>query len=230
MDVWCVRLSSDAPALERAHALLAADERERARRFTDAAARRRFVLARAALRTLLASAVTARPEEIVFTYGAHGKPALTGAAATIGFNVAHAQDLAAFVVARGYAPGIDIESYRDRPDLEQIAERFFCAAERADLASVPAGRRSAAFYDLWVRKEAYLKALGSGLATPLDGFHVTRATEGSSLAAVFAQPGEAAAWSVRPFTPAPGFAGAVAVRAPDVTLHVHGVESIDMLL
>jgi 4'-phosphopantetheinyl transferase len=64
--------------------------------------------------------------------------------------------------------GFDIEVCRDKVSHEKIAGRFFTEAE-ADL--ILAGGPDV-FFDVWVRKEAYLKYLGTGLAGGLDSFTV----------------------------------------------------------
>src|SRR6185503_5144975 len=59
-------------------------------------------------------------------------------------------------------------------DLKQIASRYFCEAEASELMSINGGQtRQEAFYRCWTRKEAYIKAIGSGLILPLDQFQVT---------------------------------------------------------
>ena len=42
--------------------------------------------------------------------------------------------------------------------------------EREWLLGLPEDRREQAFYDLWVRKESFLKATGEGLGLPLSSF------------------------------------------------------------
>jgi 4'-phosphopantetheinyl transferase len=72
----------------------------------------------------------------------------------------------------------------------------------------------AAFFACWTRKEAYLKALGDGLAVPLDQFSVSVAPgEPARLLGVAGKPGEAARWSMLELRPSPGYVAALVVEA-----------------
>ena len=99
--------------------------------------------------------------------GANGKPLLSGSAAEWGFNLSHAGGWAVAALMRGGAIGVDLESMDRRADVDRLGERVFSESERA-LAQ--AGGREA-FFALWSRKEALLKALGCGWA---DGGIVRR--------------------------------------------------------
>lgn len=138
-----------------------------------AAARR----ARVALRHILARHLGAGPHELVFAYGAHGKPALVGAGLPH-FNLSHCDDRA--FVAVDVAPvGIDIERCdRPVPDLDHLIA-FSCAPdERAALAALSPETRRDGFFRLWTRKEAYCKAIGLGLARRLDRLVIAKTPAG----------------------------------------------------
>lgn len=64
--------------------------------------------------------------------------------------------------------GFDLEMIREKVNYEKIARRFFTVDECALILTTGAD----AFFDVWVRKEAYVKYLGSGLAEGLDSFSV----------------------------------------------------------
>ena len=164
----------DAAHLDRARALLSPDERERSDRFLIEHARRRFTIARAHLRRLLAGYLAVPPGELVFTYGPRGKPRLEGA--RLRFNVSHSRERALFAFTLDREIGVDLEKERAVPDALAIAEHMFARAERERLAAVPAADRAAAFLRCWTRKEAFVKATGDGLGTPLDAFEVTFAS------------------------------------------------------
>jgi phosphopantetheine--protein transferase-like protein len=73
----------------------------------------------------------------------------------------------------GCEVGVDVEQIRPLPDVHEIASRFFCPEEAAELISLPPDQRGQAFFLCWTRKEAYIKAIGDGLSAPLHGFRVT---------------------------------------------------------
>lgn len=65
--------------------------------------------------------------------------------------------------------GFDMEVCRNRIDHEKIARRYFADEESALILSGGAD----AFFDVWVRKEAYVKYLGTGLSVGLGSFTVS---------------------------------------------------------
>ncbi len=208
----------DAPPApkDRLRQTLAADEERRAAGFRFPRDRERYVVGRGALRAVLGQYLRRRPEDIRFSYNAEGKPALAGefSAERLRFNVAHADGLALVAVAREREVGVDLEKVR-AIEVEEIAERFFSAAEVAVLRGLPADRRVDAFFRCWTRKEAYLKATGKGLSGGLDQFDVSLAPgEPAALLAHRGAPAEAGRWQLRELAPAPGYVGALAVEGP----------------
>lgn len=113
-------------------------------------------------------------QEIRLVAGEHGRPALADASATaLDFNWSHCADHAVVALARGLAPGIDVERLDERANALRLARRYFHPAEIAALAALPAPARSRAFLELWTAKEALLKALGRGLAFGLHRLQVS---------------------------------------------------------
>ena len=169
-------------------ALLSPDEQQRAARLVFREDRRRYIVARARLRQLLGARLDAGPETLHFVYSEHGKPAL--AAGELRFNLSHCEDVAVYAFADGREVGVDVEREREVEDAEAIAERCFSPAERDAC-------RALGFLYCWTRKEAFVKALGSGLSSPLPELDVSATPQG---------------WSVQSFVPRCGLIGAVAVQ------------------
>ena len=210
VDVWSVCLDGSPECVAASRATLSGDECERADRFHFDRDRRRFTCARAALRRLLAEYLDAEAGELTFSYGPNGKPALSGPfARAAGFNVSHSHELALVAIGRDVAMGIDVEAVRSMEDADDIAIRFFSPREAGQLRSLPAALHNEAFFACWTRKEAYLKALGSGLAKPLDEFDVTFAPGETPSLVVHGDERETARWSIRGLSPAPGYVGAL---------------------
>lgn len=138
---------------------LSSDERERADRFHFERDRIAFRAGRAWLRAVLAGYLGVPPAAIRFGYGPHGKPHLADRP-DLRFNLAHSGGWAALAVATGREVGIDVEAIR--PIAERVERVVFTPAEIAALNRLPAEERRLGFYNAWTRKEAYLKALGSG--------------------------------------------------------------------
>ena len=211
VHVWAASLDRAPAELDALRALLSADELERAARFKFDVLARRFIAGRGILRSLIGAYIGTAPAELRFRYDA-GKPSLeTQPSTPLYFNLAHADGLAVYAVTRSAAIGIDVERVAPLPDATDIAANYFAPGEirRLSRATDTAG----SFYRCWTRKEAYVKALGEGLAHPLDRFEVTMdADEPAVLLAVADDPAEAAAWALHHLDPAEGFVGAVAIR------------------
>lgn len=211
----CFPLNLPEAAWRQREAWLSPEERARAARFYFARHRQSFIAARGGLRQILARELAVAPERLVFRYGPHGKPELEWPPRPdFFFNLSHAGERALLVWTALGAIGADIEHLR--PITPGLAERFFAPEEAAALAAQPAAQRQAAFFRCWTRKEAYLKALGSGLALPLDQFVVSLAAgQPAALLRVNADPAEAAQWRLQHLDPAPGYCGAIALRHRD---------------
>lgn len=166
IEVWSVDL--DAPAAPFA-ALLSDEERAHAARFRFEHLRRDYTVGRGVLRLLLGRYLALEPAAVRLRTGANGKPATDG----ISFNLSHCGATALLAFTSGCELGVDVEAIRPLPDLLDLARRFFCAEETDELLAVPAASRARAFFSIWTRKEAYVKATGHGLHTPLDRFRVS---------------------------------------------------------
>ncbi|MDO5643659.1 MAG: 4'-phosphopantetheinyl transferase superfamily protein [Paracoccus sp. (in: a-proteobacteria)] len=210
LDLWLWRLKGGRGDA----ALMSPDEHARAARFAFQRHRAAYIAGRAHLRRVLGRYLGQPPQALRFRYGAHGKPALDG----LSFNLSHGGDLAALVVTRAeLALGIDIEPRRKvEPGL---ARTHFAPDELAALHALPDATREAGFFTLWTRKEAYLKACGLGLSAGLSGFSVPLdAAPARMIRSLDARPDQ---WLILDAPPAPGFSGAIVVKAGPrpVTLH-----------
>lgn len=172
-------------------------------------------MVRGALRTLLGRHLDAPPESLVFEYGRAGKPALVHPAA-IPFNVSHSGAIALIALSPEVEVGVDVEAIRPVPEMEKIAERFFCRAEAEDLRRLPKVERNRAFFLCWTRKEAYIKATGDGLSMPLDSFRVV--LDPGMTPDFLHLPEAAGLWTLQDLVPAPNYAAALAYPGPPRTV------------
>ncbi|SPE61770.1 4'-phosphopantetheinyl transferase [Verrucomicrobia bacterium] len=212
--VWAARLDLAPVAQANFFASLDSQERQRATRFAFERDRNRFVAGRGLLRAILARYLQMNPAEVELAYGPHGKPALAGLAATSGlrFNLAHSEDLALLVATRAAMVGVDVERIRPLPDMLDLVARFFSKRESARFASLRTEEQPAAFFNLWTRKEAWLKATGEGIVHSLNRVEVSFVP--GEPARLVSLPGqETNAWALHNLAPAPGFAAALAIVA-----------------
>jgi 4'-phosphopantetheinyl transferase len=175
IHIWHACLDTSIAEFRILSVVLSPDEKQRAERFHFEIDRRRFIICRGILRSILGSYMGIEPDRLHFCYGEKGKPEISDqpSQAPIRFNASHSHGIAVFAFARCREIGIDVEMVRDIPDMVQIAKRFFSAGEFNGLSSLPESKRKEAFFNCWTRKEAFIKAIGDGLTMPLDSFEVS---------------------------------------------------------
>ncbi len=169
VHLWLVDLSTLENEIEILAATLDEGERARAARFLVPAPRRQFVAARGILRRLLARYLRCDIADVGFAFGNQGKPYLAGQySADVRFNVSHSGDLILLAFARGREVGVDIERIHFLQAGDAVAERFFTLPEAHRIRRLPESERERAFFHHWVRKEAFVKAVGKGIASGLS--------------------------------------------------------------
>jgi len=196
-------------------------EKERAGKFRFDLHRNRFIVGRGLLRTILGRYLQIGPSKLDFVYSPQGKPALDLKFGGGGFhfNLAHTEDLVLFVVTRVGPVGIDVESIRPLKEMGDLVARFFSQRENELFQKLPPDRKPTAFFNLWTRKEALLKATGEGITRALNLVEVSfLPDEPACVLAISGDSEKAASWSLHALSPAPGFVGAVAIQARNTTL------------
>ena len=216
-DVWCARLDAPPEVLRACEAVVSPDELERADRFRFARERNRYLVGRGLLRQLLAAYLKRPAREIVFAYSPTGKPSLAETGTKLNFNLAHSHGLVVYAVTRRGDLGVDVEAIRPGGMWEGISRRFFSPNEHARLSALPAEKRREAFFHGWTRKEACLKAMGTGLGGGLAEVEVSLDPEQpAELLGHPAGHGELRQWQLFSSSPAPGYLAALAVRGTAV--------------
>ena len=221
VHVWCASLNQTVSCVERLTRSLSREECTRAECFYFAKDRLGFVVRRGLLRTILSYYLDIQPDRVKFRYGSHGKPELAEMflRSTLRFNLSHSERLALYAVTRLRSVGVDVEYVRPIADAAEIVQRYFSLQERAAFLELPASLRLLGFFNCWTRKEAYLKALGDGLARPLDAFAVSLAPGDSArLRSIEGSPRDASRWFLQDMVPASGYVAALAVEGRDRSL------------
>jgi 4'-phosphopantetheinyl transferase len=221
VQVWAFHTQDVSQAVPLLSGLLSEDERRQVDRYRTAADRLRAVVSRGMLRLLLGWWLGADAPGLSIGRTAAGRPFVHNMDDTLDFNVAHSGDWVLIALSSGGRVGVDVEFVRPVPELDAIVERHFAGAESEALRRLPRQYRTEAFFALWTRKEACLKAEGTGLQQPLNQFRFELGDGVPALHSVAGSRREAQAWTLADAAPAEGYAGAVAVRGAQVKLTLH---------
>ena len=212
VHVWC-RFTAAIPddELSALAEQLSPCERERCRRFVVAQDRRDFTAAHALLRRVLSLHGGKLPSEWKFETNRYGKPRIASAEApALLFNLSHTRGLVACAVAIGAELGIDVEAIHETALPREIASHFFSQTELRQLAACSPADYAHRFIEFWTLKEAYIKAIGTGLSHPLDSFSFS--LDGNGDIQFSARDTRESEWRFALITPDPGYRLAVAVR------------------
>lgn len=214
--VWIVYLDMPSKAVARLSPMLSSDERERVSAFRSEVHARRYAVARVALRCVLAERLGAAAGTLRFSYSPFGRPELARSQNEAGlrFSVSRSHELALIAVGTGVPIGVDVEHLRQIEDLDELVQLFFSSEEISALSALPPADRLERFFTCWTRKEAYLKATGLGLSSPLDGFAVTVAPgEEPRILHIGGDRDAGRSWHLRELFPAAGYRATLAVKS-----------------
>jgi 4'-phosphopantetheinyl transferase len=218
VHVWTVGVASFAPQVRELRALLDEGETARAARFYFDVDRNRYVVSHGVLRLLLGRYLGCEPATLRFGEGEFGKPHILAGggeagAATLAFNLSHSGDVALVALSAEAPIGVDVERWSRRIDAEElgrIAEYVFSPSEQAAVLALSGEERLEAFFAIWSRKEAYIKASGIGVSYGLDQFDVTHARGDARLLGDRRMADALERWTLHDLSVPAGYSGAVA--------------------
>jgi len=216
IHIWCASLNVSSTALANYFAYLSLDEKARTERFYFEVDRNRFITGRGLLRSILSSYLKMDPSQIEFVYGQYGKPALKMGLRNkiLEFNLSHSKDLAVYGFSWDRQIGIDVEYVQSMSDMDNFAEHFFSHHETAFINSLSGEEKEKAFFKIWTCKEAFLKANGSGLTTPLNEVEISLENDRTvELISVASDQDQTESWHFEMFNPVPGYQAALAFNA-----------------
>lgn len=221
IHLWLV--SYDEITDERLHSsyreLLNAAEKEQEPRFYFASDRRRYLITRALVRTVLSRYVSIHPKEWIFSTNAYGRPDIVNAQARdacLSFNISHTRSLIILGVTRHRALGVDVENVCAREVSIDIADHYFAPLEVAALKAAPPPEQQYRFFEYWTFKESYIKARGMGLSLPLDKFSFYYPDDHAVEIAIDPElADDAARWQFWQFRPRPEYLVAICAERAD---------------
>lgn len=217
VHVWRANLDQPPELIQQLAQILSADEVRRAERFYFEQDKERFIVGRGLLRTILSRYLGMAANQLQFCYSTRGKPDLVEhlGGGRLRFNLSHSQALVLYAVTRDRAIGIDVEYIRPIAEADQIVKSFFSDYEKTVYHNLPPYQKQVAFFNCWTRKEAFIKAIGEGLALPLDQFDVSL-TPGEPARLLRIKGDEASKhWSIKELTIDKNYASALAVEGHD---------------
>jgi 4'-phosphopantetheinyl transferase len=148
--------------------LLDDQERQRAARFRFARDRCAYVFAHAVWRVVLGVTLEANPGEVPLHFLPTGQPQLRGT--RLATSLSHSGAWVLIAVGGTGALGVDVERWPPRVPMEALLPLICTPGEGDAVHALPVGQRERKLLQLWTRKEAFLKALGTGLGQPPASF------------------------------------------------------------
>ena len=170
IHIWYAPLDVTADRLAHCRSLLVASEMLRANRYKFTEHRRRFTVARATLRSIINYYTNMRPHDIKLYENANGKPMVSG---RLQFNLSHSHELAVYAFTLDADIGVDVEQVRPIQNIDSLIRNYYSPIEQTYVLNRPKALLHERFLDVWVRKEAWIKAIGTGLSHSLTSFSVT---------------------------------------------------------
>lgn len=145
---------------------LTPEETERSRRFRHSGNRESYILVHGLLREILGGHLGIKPASVQIGYNSFGRPFLTGYPGNIFFNLSHSSGLSVLAFDPLNEIGVDTEYMDADFEYDDIVNMFFSGDEKSYIRETGEESRSR-FYEIWTRKEAFLKALGIGITEHL---------------------------------------------------------------
>ena len=119
------------------------------------------------LRQLLAKRVNESAANLRIDKAEFGKPFLPDHP-EVSFNMSHSGNILAIAISTQCQLGIDVECYKARNTWEGLVKKCFAPEEADYWHSLDNAERSHVFYQFWVKKEAFVKAVGKGITLGLN--------------------------------------------------------------
>jgi 4'-phosphopantetheinyl transferase len=224
-DVWVLPIRANRQLVDELRRTLSPDEIERALRFRSEEDSDLFIVGRGILRKILSRYVSEPAEKLVFRYGSKGKPYLLDRS-DVQFNLAHSGGRAVYAVGR-VELGVDIELVKPSTDWRKISQRFFSPREVKELQRLDPTQQLRGFFSCWARKEAYIKAIGEGIATLAKFCAGAQPSTGEGAIDEEGKPRE---WYFKDLKVGPEHAGAIVTRFDQCRIRLFAFSSTEECL
>ena len=204
---------------ERLRHVISQDEQTRAAGIRRPIDRIAFVAGRALSRLTLARHLDATPQAIEFQRNPFGKPYLESGPS---FNLSHSGSAVLLAITQSGQLGVDIEQVRSMNDMDDVARRIMSAAELDEYIALSGAERESAFFRIWCRKEAFVKAIGHGLSAGLERLVVSMdADPSNAFISADTRIAGAASWCIRTAASGPDYVAAIALDVEEFEVRNH---------
>jgi 4'-phosphopantetheinyl transferase len=151
---------------------LSVNERRNAARFAYDIDTYLFSIRHNLLRIILGDYLNCDPAKIKFNSNHHQKPHISNPNTPIQFNISSSSNRFVAAFCHQHTIGVDIELIRPFDEIPQMINDY-CTKEESDwINSQPDEIMTAAFFEIWSKKEALVKAIGKGLNIELKKIDV----------------------------------------------------------
>jgi 4'-phosphopantetheinyl transferase len=215
IHIWTADLDQLKINFDHHKYLLPDHEREKAKRFRFEILKTRYIKGHYLLRLLLGQYLGIDFFDQEFHINKYGKPSLKNTLAedSIYFNMSNSENICVYAFTKDGDVGVDMEKIHDMTNMDSIVERFFSPSENIKFCSLPEHSRKKYFFKYWTRKEALLKAMGTGLSFPLDKIDVISGQEELSDAFIkTTELNSKTEWTIQDINIFEGFASAFALK------------------
>ncbi len=213
VHVWQANIKADSAYYKDFSNALSSDELERANNFRFPKDRERFIIRRYQLRLILSKYCGCQPNEIMFGYNSFKKPFIwLPEFKEVKFNMSCSGDLMLVGLCNQNEIGIDIEKVCEIHNLDNIASENFSLQELKYLNGTL--DKINAFYKIWTRKEAFIKAIGKGMYYPLKSFCVeVNSSGGYEQLVIFNHLTESKLWRTAEINSPAGYIASIAIKS-----------------
>lgn len=170
VDVWYGDILLATAEQRHYWSFLSTAEKTKSARFKRTDLQKKYIATRAILRKVLSGYLSVQPQQLLIKIAAYGKPFISNpinSESNLYFNLSHQGNKLVIVVSNINEVGIDIEQCRPRKNMTGLVAKYFVSQEAQFWFATPKTQQTNMLYRFWVRKEAFVKAVGRGLALGL---------------------------------------------------------------
>lgn len=147
--------------------VLDAAEQAHAEKIKNDLLRKRYVEVHGRLRNVLSETLNEPPEKINIKKAEYGKPYLADRP-DLAFSLSHSASAMVIALGRNCRLGVDLEICKLRTGLSALVDKCFSKEEIEYWNKLSETQKTVEFYRFWTRKEAFVKAIGRGIALGLN--------------------------------------------------------------